>query len=117
MFEGFIAGKLANKMFEKDVFKIIKRHALLAAIVVMFPLFGLDWIIFIYILWHMYSAICKKVGTTLNFSNIAAGFFVNIFVTILLDIIFTAVPFLISFIVYAQFYISGKAFIEILKSK
>lgn len=27
MFEGYIAGKLANKIFEKDVIKIVKNHA------------------------------------------------------------------------------------------
>ena len=117
MLEGYIANKLGNKMFQEDIFKIVKRHALAAAIVMMFPLAGLDWLIYIYVLWHMYNAICKKVGTTLNFGNIAIGFFVNIFIAILLDVLFTFIPFLISFVVYAQFYFSGKAFIEILKNK
>ncbi|MGJ0550372.1 hypothetical protein [Phocaeicola vulgatus] len=115
MLEGFIAGKLANKMFEKDVFKIVKRHAFWGALIMILPLFGLDWICFVAILWHMYSAICKKVGMELNFSTIAVGLIVNILVGIALDVLFTFIPFLIGFIVYAQFYFSGKMFIETLK--
>ena len=66
MFEGFIAGKLANKMFEKDVFKIVKKHAFIGAIVMILPLFGFDWLIYCIVLWHMYHAICEKVGTKLD---------------------------------------------------
>ena len=117
MFEGYIAEKLANKMFEKEVFKIIKRHAAAGAIVMMLPLLGLDWIIYCVVLWHMYYAICEKLDTELNFSNIAIGFFVNIIIAIILDLIFTFLPFLTAFIVYAQFYLSGKAFVESLKAK
>jgi len=117
MLEGYIANKLANNLFEKDVYKIVKRHALGGAIIMMFPLLGLDWIIYCYILWHMYYAICKKVGTSLNISNIIVGIIVNIIVAVILDIILTFIPFLIGFIVYAQFYFSGKAYIETLKSK
>ena len=115
MFEGYIAEKLANKMFEKEVFSIVKKHALCAAIVMSLPLFGIDWIIYMIILWHMYSASCEKVGTTLNISSVIVGMIVNIIVGIALDIILTLIPLLIGFIVYAQFYFSGKAFIETLK--
>ena len=115
MFEGYIAGKFANKMFEKDVFKIVKNHAMWGALIMMLPLFGLDWIIYIGILWHMYYAICKKVGVSLDFGNVIVGFIVNIIVAIVLDAVLTLIPFLIGFIVYAQFYFSGKAYIETLK--
>ena len=115
MFEGFIAGKLANKMFEKDVFKIVKKHAFIGAIVMILPLFGFDWIIYCIVLWHMYHAICEKVGTKLDLGNIIVGIIVNIIVGIGLDVILTFIPFLIGFIVYAQFYFSGKAYIETLK--
>ena len=92
MFEGLIANKLANKMMEEDLYKIVKRHAFWGALVMILPLFGFDWIVFCAILWRMYNKICLHVGTTLKFSTIAAGF-----------------------IVYAQFYFSGKAYIETLK--
>ena len=115
MFEGYIANKLANKMFEKEVFSIVKKNAFCAAIVMSLPLFGIDWILFMIILWHMYSAICEKVGTTLKMSSIIVGVIVNIIVGVALDIVLTFIPLLIGFIVYAQFYFSGKAFIEILK--
>lgn len=115
MFEGYIAGKLANRMYEHDVFKIVKKHAFWGALIMILPLFGLDWLIYCYILWHMYYAICQKVGVSLNFGNVIVGFIVNIIVAIVLDAILTFIPFLIGFIVYAQFYFSGKAYIETLK--
>jgi hypothetical protein len=115
MFEGYIAGKFANKMFEKNLYKIVKRHAFWGALVLFFPLFGLDWAVFVYVLWHMYHSICKELGTTLNFKTITTGFVVNVVVAIVLDVAFSFFPFLSSFIVYAQFYFSGKAYIESIK--
>ena len=115
MFEGLIANKLAGKMMEEDLYKIVKRHAFWGALVMILPLFGLDWIVFCAILWRMYNKICLHVGTTLKFSTIAVGFIVNILVAIVLDLILTVFPILIGFIVYAQFYFSGKAYIETLK--
>ena len=46
MFEGLIANKLANKMMEEDLYKIVKRHAFWGALVMILPLFGFDWIVF-----------------------------------------------------------------------
>lgn len=115
MFEGLIADKLANKMLEKDLYKIVKRHAFWGALVMVFPLFGLDWIVFTFVLWRMYNKICQHVGTTLKLSTIATGLVVNIAVGIVLDIVLTFIPVLIGFIVYLQFYLSGKAYIESLK--
>ena len=117
MFEGFIAGKLANKMFENDVFKIVKKHAFWGAIIMILPLWGFDFFIYTFILWHMYYAICEKVGTKLNLGNVIVGIIVNVVITFVLDFILTIFPILIGFVVYAQFYFSGKAYIETLKRK
>lgn len=113
MFEGLIASKLANKMFEKEVFKIVKKHAFWAAITAGFLSYvvGIWQLIFIYILWHMYNSICEKVGTTLNWKNILTGMIVNIIVSIVVGII----PIANIIVVYIQIYFSGKLFIETLK--
>lgn len=118
MFEGYIAGKFANKMFEQDVFKIVKRHALFGSLAMMIPDFGFGGVIFTVVLWHMYSSISEKVGV--SFSDnwgklLGLGVVVNIAVAFAIDIVFTFLPFLEPFIIYAQFYTSGKAFIESLK--
>ena len=63
----------------------------------------------------MYYAFCRKVGVKLHIGNVIVGIIVNIIVAIVLDIILTIIPLLIGFIVYAQFYFSGKAYIETLK--
>ena len=119
MFEGYIAGKFANKMFEKDIFRVIKNHALCAALIMMIPDFGLGTLFFIGILWHMYSSICNKVGISFlnNFwSLVGVGMFVNIIIAFALDVIFSFLFFLEGFIVYFQFYLSGKLFIESIKN-
>ena len=79
MLEGLISNKLAHKMFdEEELYKIVKRHAFWGALVMLLPLFGLDWIVFVAILWRMYNKLCLELGTTLKFSTIAVGFVVNI---------------------------------------
>ncbi len=118
MFEGSISAKFANKYFEKDVFNIIKKRAAIGALLMMFPDFGLGGFIYIIVLWNMYSKICEKVG--ISFSDnlgklIGVGFVVNILVAFIIDFALTACFFLEPFVVYAQFYLSGKFFIETLK--
>ena len=118
MFEGYIVGKFANKMFEKDVFKIVKRHAMIGALLMMIPDFGFGTIFYIAILWHMYSSIAKKVG--LSFSDnfwklVGFGFFVNVFIALVVDVALSFLFFLEPFIIYLQFYLSGKVYIESLK--
>ena len=115
MFEGFIAGKLAEKLFknEKEIFKSIKSHAMWASLIMMIPDFGLGVIAFAFILWHMYSSVCKKVG--INFSDhfwqlVGVGLFVNIAIALVIDFALTFFFFLEPFLVYLQFYLSGKAF-------
>ena len=119
MLQGYVAKRWGDKMFEKDIAKIVRRRAFWGAVIMALPLFGIEWIVFIIILWSMYSALCEKVGTKLKFSTIAVGFIVNIVVAIAVDMIFTILPILgwlgTGFVVYLQFYFSGKAYIETLK--
>lgn len=118
MLEGFIAAKLANKMFEKDVFKIVKSHAFWGCLLMSLPDFGFGTVIFICVLWHMYSSIAEKCDLSFseNFWKLAGvGFIVNVLVALVLDIVLSALFFLAPFVFYAQFYLSGKMYIETLK--
>ncbi len=118
MLEGYIAGKFADKMFEKDVFRTIKNHALVGAIIMMIPDFGFGTIFFIGVLWHMYSSICNKVGISFSdnfWSLVGVGIFVNIAIALAIDIVFSFLFFLEGFIMYFQFYMSGKLFVESIK--
>ena len=118
MIEGFIAAKFADKMFEKDVFSIIKKHALWGAILLSIPDYGFGVIIFVIILWHMYSSICNKVGISFSehfWSLVGVGVLVNIVVALVIDIVFSFLFFLEGFIIYFQFYMSGKLFVESIK--
>ena len=118
MFEGYIAGKFADKMFEKNVFKTIKNHALCAALLLSIPDFGFGAIIYAIILWHMYSSVCDKVGVSFSehfWSLVGLGIFVNIAIALVIDIVFSFLFFLEGFFIYFQFYMSGKMFVESLK--
>ena len=120
MFEGQIAKAIGGGMFpEEDLFKIVHHHAWAAAIVVALPLFGLDWILFCIILWHMYSALSERVGVPFGCGSIFVGLVVNIFITIVVDLLATFIPVIgwltTGAIVYFQFYTSGKTYIETLR--
>lgn len=118
MFEGYIAAKFANKMFEKDVFKIVKKHAFWGALLMILPLWGFGTLIYIAVLWHMYNAIAEKVGISFkdNFWKLVGlGIIVNIIVAFLIDLFLSLLFFLKPFLIYFQFYFSGKAYVEALK--
>ncbi len=118
MLEGSISAKLANPFFEKDIFKVIKRRAALGSLLMMIPDFGLGGFIYIAILWSMYTKISEKVG--ISFSQhrsklIGVGFVVNVIVAFVIDFALSTLFFIEPFIVYLQFYLSGKLFVESLK--
>lgn len=110
---------MGDKMFDNDTARIVRSHALWGSIIMALPLFGLDWIAFCCILWHMYSCLSERAGTTLNIGSIIVGVIVNIVIAVVLDLTLTLVPIIgwlgTAFIVYLQFYFSGKSFIETLK--
>lgn len=119
MLQGYIANKWGNKMFEEDMAKIVKKHAFWGAIIMTLPTFGLGIFIYCYVLWHMYYALCEKCNTTLRFSTIIVGFVINILITLVVNWALMLLPVIgwlgTGFIVYLQFYLSGKSFIETLK--
>lgn len=118
MLEGLISAKLADKHFEKEVFKTIKRHAFVGALIMMIPDFGLGTLFYVCVLWHMYSSICEKVGVSFSehfWSLVGLGIIVNVAIALIIDIVFSFLFFLEGFIMYFQFYASGKAFVESLK--
>lgn len=121
MLEGAVSGYLAGKIFpEKDLFKIVKRHAFWGALIMMLPDFGFGTIFFVIILWRMYTRLADKVGVSFldNFWKLVGfGLLVNIIVAFAIDLLMTALFFLEGFIIYFQFYFSGKMFINVLKSE
>lgn len=109
----------ADKMFDRETAKIIRSHAFWGALIMALPLFGVDWIIYCIILWDMYSSLCKRANKSLNIGNIIGGVIVNIFVAVVLDALLSFIPIIgwlgTGFVVYLQFYFSGKSYVETLK--
>lgn len=118
MFEGKIAAKLADPFFEKDVLKVVKSHAFWGSILMAIPDFGFGVVIYCFILWHMYSSICNKVGISFSENRsklVGCGIVVNILVALIMDIVLSVLFFLEPFWMYLQFYLSGKMFVESIK--
>lgn len=119
MLQNYIA-KWGDKMFEEEIAQIVRKHALWGAIIMAFPLFGLGLIAFCAILWHMYSALCERCGTELKASTIVVGLIVNLVIAFIVNLILSFLPIIgwlgTSFIVYLQFYSSGKSYIETLRN-
>ena len=118
MFEGLIASKFANKYFEREVFSTIRKHSFFGGLIMMLPLCGFGVLLFVGVLWHMYSAICKKVGVSFSdnfWSLVGVGIIINIVVAFVIDFFLSILFFLKPFILYFQFYLSGKLFVESLK--
>jgi len=84
------------------------------------PLPVFDLIVFCIVLWHMYSKLCERANTKLTLGNIILGIIVNIVIALVVDLALTIVPIIgwlgTGFIVYLQFYLSGKSYIETLKN-
>lgn len=116
MFEGKIAKFVGGGMFpEEDLKKLVHNHALIGAIILAIPGFGIDWLAYCVVLWHMYHKLCQRVNQTLGCGTIVLGVGVNMVVAIVVDLLLTLIPLLSGFLAYLQFYLSGKAFIETLK--
>ncbi len=112
---------VADKMFDKDTAKIVRQHATIGSIVMALPLMGFDLLLFMFILWDMYSDLCKRARKKLQFGTIILGIIVNLVVGGAIDFLLTLIPIIgwlgTGFLVYLQFYSSGKSFITALKMK
>lgn len=111
--------KWGDKLFEDDILKIVKKHALYASIVMFLPLLGVDSIIFAVILWHMYYSLSKKCNIPFELKSIIVGAIINVVLATIVDFALMLLPFVGNFgtgvFVYFQFYLSGKGYIETLR--
>lgn len=119
--KGTIAEYALGGMFpEKQCLDIVKSHAKCGAIAIAIPFVPiLDAVLYVFVLWHMYHKLSKTVGKSLS---ITLGVFVNILVTIGISLADEALDWIplvgwaiSAFVVYLQFYFSGKAYISFLK--
>lgn len=104
-------------MFEKDTAKIVRKHAFWAALLRIIPVVGI--FIYLYILWHMYNALCERVNQKLRIKHVFVAIVVNIMIAVVLEIVYWLIPILgwlgTGFMAYLQFYFSGKSFIETIR--
>lgn len=111
----------ADASLSKDVSDIIKRHSLYGAICMIVPLWGLETLIYIPILWGMYVKLCNKAEVPFwknFFTSIIGGFIVNIIVVTILNILLDFIPLAgwigAGIIGYVGTMLSGCAYLETL---
>lgn len=67
----------------------------------------------------MYYKLCEKCGTKLKLSSVIVGMIVNVLIAFAVNLVLAFVPVIgwlgTGFIIYVQFYFSGKSFIEVLR--
>ena len=110
-----------NSAMSKNVKSCVKTRAWLAALVLALPLYGIDVFIYVCILWNMYITLSRIAGVPFwknFFTNVMAGFIVNIVLTLIGNWILDLIPFFgwlgIGVIGYFVIIYSGAAYIEVL---
>lgn len=118
-----LQNQLANwgdKMFNERMAKTVRNHAFMASLCTFLPIVGFDALLFIGVLWHMYSSLCEQCGKSFGLGSVIVGIVVNVAVYVVIDLLLALIPVIgwlgTSFIVYLQFYSSGKSYIETLKA-
>lgn len=113
--------KFADVALSKEVSKTVKTHALIGAICMAIPLFGLETIIYICALWGMYVKISKYAHVSFwkhFFRNVLGAVIVNIAIAlafgIILDFILVAGWIAQGCIGYFSIFLSGCAYLEAL---
>ena len=114
--EGVAIAGLSNK-----VKGVVQNRALIAAVVMAIPLWGMEVIIYAIILWGMYAELCKiaKVPFMKNFfTSVIGGFIVNLIVVFILNLILDCIPFAgwvgAAIVGYCSILFSGCAYLEVL---
>jgi hypothetical protein len=88
-------GKAADAGFPQEMKDIVKKHALIAAIAMAFPLFGIDTIVYIITLWLMYKKLAEMAHVPFSsnlIKNIIAGVLTNLVITLIVGIVLDFIP-------------------------
>ena len=89
-------GMAANSAAPEEIKSAVNSRAIIGAIVMAFPLFGLDTLIYALVLWNMYASVAHIAGIRFSgklITNVLGGFIVNIICVFILN-------FLMDFIVF-----------------
>lgn len=124
----FVAGQFvkatlksaANQLLSDQVAKTVKRHAWCASLVMILPTFGLDSLLFIGVLWHMYTRICDLVNIPFwqNFvSTCLIAIIVNLVFAFVASLFLSFIPLGDSLLAFVQIMLSGIAYLKALTIK
>lgn len=115
--------KFLDGLLDEECKSIVRVRAVIGAIALAFPLFGLDTIIYIIALWTTYSSISNVAGVKFseNFWSCALmGALVNIVVVFVLNFILDFIPLFgwigMAIVGFVSIYFSGIGYIAALKT-
>ena len=107
----------ADEVLEKEIAKTVKQHAWIASLLMIFPLFGFDSILFIFVLWHMYTKICDLVHISFwdNFaSTCLIAIIINFIIAFIASLLLSLIPLGDSIVAFMQIIFSGIAYLKAL---
>lgn len=88
-------GKAADAGFPQEMKDIVKKHSIIAAIAMAFPLFGIDTIVYIATLWLMYKKLAEMAQVPFGrnlIKNIIAGILTNFLIALIVGFVLDLIP-------------------------
>lgn len=114
--------KFLDGFLDEECKNIVRVRAIIAAVALAFPLFGLDTIIYVIVLWSTYYSISEVAGVKFseNFISCALmGALVNMVVVFVLNLILDFIPLFgwigMAIIGFLSIYLSGLGYVTALK--
>ncbi len=115
--------QFAEGALDKDIKTVIKRKAIVGGVLAAIPLFGVETILYGFVLWSTYRKISEISSVPFKdhlIKNVLGGFVINIIVTfiilLILDSLFV-IGWIGSFILgYISIYLSGMGYLKALKA-
>lgn len=112
---------LADAGLSQQVSSCVKTRSIIAAIIMVFPLWGIEVVLYAVVLWGMYYELCRlaKVPFWKNFfTSVLGGFIVNVIVVFILNFILDFIPIggwiAAAIMGYCATLFSGCAYLEVL---
>ena len=88
-------GKAADAGFPQEMKDLVKKHSIIAAIAMAFPLFGIDTIVYIATLWLMYKKLAEMARVPFGgnlIKNVIAGVLTNFLIALIVGFVLDLIP-------------------------
>lgn len=113
-----MAEQVATVGLSEKVQNCVRTRSLIAAIILLIPMWGIEVILYVIVLWGMYAELCKLARVPFKLKSIISGFVTNIIIVLIVNLVLDFIPIVgwISVAVYgySTTLFSGCAYLEVL---